>query len=275
MTEEHKQKLENCVEWETEAKGLIVDGWKLEKAYKETQSPYRKFALISCIHCGDQRVTSYHRFIKEEHKINPCTVCGGKWIDWAKSMIGKTVGHYKILEYIDLIKREHNAKVDIYFKVQCIYCGKIKEHELYNESNWNRYKNCPDCPRVKLEYHERRYKEYIQGAKARNIDFNLSYDEFKSIVSKDCVYCGSKPQYMSRIIGVDTEVGAFMNGIDRVDSNKGYFIDNCVPCCQYCNTMKSNYPLDFFLNHISKIYNHSIKQGSTTIENTSENDGSE
>lgn len=32
-------------------------------------------------------------------------------------MIGKTVGHYKILSFVRLVKRETNKKVDIFFKV--------------------------------------------------------------------------------------------------------------------------------------------------------------
>ena len=54
-----------------------------------------------------------------------------------------------------------------------------------------------------------------------------------------------------------------VNGIDRLDSSKGYTINNCVPCCSKCNLMKSNFKKEDFLQHISKIYNFSIS--STTI----------
>ena len=59
-----------------------------------------------------------------------------------------------------------------------------------------------------------------------------------------------------------------MNGIDRVDSSKGYTLDNCVPCCSICNTMKLNYTLQEFSDHITKVYNHFVK-GSTTISKES------
>lgn len=29
------------------------------------------------------------------------------------------------------------------------------------------------------------------------------------------------------------------NGIDRVDSSKGYTVENSVACCKYCNTAKN------------------------------------
>ena len=54
-----------------------------------------------------------------------------------------------------------------------------------------------------------------------------------------------------------------LNGVDRIDSNKGYTKDNCVPCCKICNQMKSNIDIGTFLTQISKIYN--FKKRSTTI----------
>ena len=54
----------------------------------------------------------------------------------------------------------------------------------------------------------------------------------------------------------------------------GYTFDNCVACCTMCNRMKLDYTKNDFLNHISKIFKFSIKS-STTIENTSNKDGSE
>ena len=46
-----------------------------------------------------------------------------------------------------------------------------------------------------------------------------------------------------------------VNGIDRIDSSKGYSLDNCVPCCPLCNRLKSDLDKNMFLEHISKIHN--------------------
>lgn len=51
-------------------------------------------------------------------------------------------------------------------------------------------------------------------------------------------------------------------------------MDNCVPCCSVCNYMKNTYSKDVFLNQIKQIYKH-LFESSTTIENTSNLDGSE
>jgi hypothetical protein len=45
------------------------------------------------------------------------------------------------------------------------------------------------------------------------------------------------------------------NGIDRVDS-KGYVPDNCVPCCEPCNTAKLDRSYQEFVSWISKAAMH-------------------
>lgn len=62
----------------------------------------------------------------------------------------------------------------------------------------------------------------------------------------------------------------YVNGIDRIDSSKGYSDDNCVSCCSMCNLMKNNYSVYDFLNHINKISSYQKeKEGSTTISKES------
>ena len=44
--------------------------------------------------------------------------------------------------------------------------------------------------------------------------------------------------------------------LHRKNSNIGYTIENCVPCCEMCNRMKLNYDINTFYKHIYKIYHH-------------------
>jgi hypothetical protein len=37
------------------------------------------------------------------------------------------------------------------------------------------------------------------------------------------------------------------NGIDRVDSNIGYTLENCVPCCEAVNRMKMDLSKEEFI----------------------------
>ena len=47
-----------------------------------------------------------------------------------------------------------------------------------------------------------------------------------------------------------------VNGIDRVDSSKGYVEDNVVSCCKYCNTAKNTMSRDEFFKWIKRVYEY-------------------
>lgn len=89
------------------------------------------------------------------------------------------------------------------------------------------------------------------NAVRRGIGFFLTCPEFEAIVVKDCTYCGDKPSRQRR------QNHLKVNGIDRLDTNQPYVLDNCVPCCTICNTMKHVHSVDEFKAHIQRIINHS------------------
>jgi hypothetical protein len=103
-------------------------------------------------------------------------------------------------------------------------------------------------------------KDYRAGACKRGIDFELTFDEFVSIMEQDCVYCEGKPevheyelQYMQK-----TQKPWAHNGIDRVDSSKGYTLDNVVPCCSKCNYAKHEMTREEFKEWLERAYKHLI-----------------
>ena len=77
------------------------------------------------------------------------------------------------------------------------------------------------------------WNHYVKGAQKRGIHFALTKTKFNELILQPCFYCNYKK---------DMEV----NGIDRVDNNKGYQEDNVVSCCESCNVMKgSQHPQEF------------------------------
>lgn len=106
------------------------------------------------------------------------------------------------------------------------------------------------------------YTGIRQSAKNRELTFSLSKNEFLHIVSQSCCYCGiepsqiTKPQYKS----CTTEQIFLHNGIDRVDSSKGYTIDNCVPCCRVCNYAKHTLSVEQFKTWIKRVYINQFKK---------------
>lgn len=101
------------------------------------------------------------------------------------------------------------------------------------------------------------YNGYRSQAKMRELEFNLTEDEFKSIVLCDCFYCGKYPEQISKPrerLSKSTEHGLFTyNGIDRLDNKIGYIMANCLPCCGLCNQIKMNLTYEEFYNQIKRI----------------------
>lgn len=86
-----------------------------------------------------------------------------------------------------------------------------------------------------------RYVSYRNSAKQRNINWELTKEDFEKFWQKDCYYCGEKIETI---------------GIDRKDSSIGYKIDNIISCCYGCNIGKLDYTYDEYINRIIKIYNN-------------------
>lgn len=90
---------------------------------------------------------------------------------------------------------------------------------------------------------------YIDNAKPRNLEFSLSITDFTKLVTSTCYYCGNKGDSCTGPKRINLYCG-----IDRIDNNKGYTIDNCVSCCKRCNWMKNKTNKKDFLNQIKRIY---------------------
>ena len=159
------------------------------------------------------------------------------------------------------------------FQTECFYCGqsdilngidRIDSSKGYTEENT--VSCCSMCNYMKgpteliefikhvckiLEYHGQsvtytpnlcivKWYQYINGAKTRDHIFELTKEQFHSLVSTSCHYCGTCQ-----------ENG---NGIDRVDNTKGYTIDNVVSCCSLCNNrIKRHWKWEVVLEHLRKI----------------------
>ena len=102
------------------------------------------------------------------------------------------------------------------------------------------------------------YEQCKSGSKSRNIPFKLSKEEHTELIQRNCYYCGDPPPIKQPSRGNNYYVGVPVpyNGVDRVDSDGGYVIENCVPCCTLCNWMKTNMKLSTFTEHILKISNN-------------------
>ena len=73
----------------------------------------------------------------------------------------------------------------------------------------------------------RRYDKLIYKCNFKNYELTILLPKYIELINSGCFYCNSD---------LLNETGA---GLDRLDNNKGYIIDNVVPCCGKCNQIRN------------------------------------
>lgn len=79
------------------------------------------------------------------------------------------------------------------------------------------------------------YENYKKRAERKQLPFLITLEEFNSIRTKICYYCGKE------------NTSSHMNGVDRKNNTLGYTIENCVSCCGECNYMKGELDMEEFI----------------------------
>jgi hypothetical protein len=95
-------------------------------------------------------------------------------------------------------------------------------------------------------------KRYIK----RGLTCNLTTEEVLNLVKSNCHYCGDGFSNLLNYNQPHFKYKFYYNGIDRIDSSKGYIRGNVVSCCKTCNVSKMDMDYNKFINHIKKIYNN-------------------
>lgn len=90
-----------------------------------------------------------------------------------------------------------------------------------------------------------------QSAVDRKLEFNLSFDSVKKLLSyQNCYYTNRKFE----------DDGVFSRSFDRVDSSKGYVEGNVVACTVDINGKKSNLSFDEIEALYKKLYPQNVSQ---------------
>lgn len=173
-----------------------------------------------------------------------------------KNLVGTEINGLKIIDYINEGGRQ-------YFKCICV-CENIFSARI-DGIKIGAVKSC-GCLTGDLISQKNRlpdnqgainlvYRHYRSNAKKRNLDFNLSLDEFRKFIFSNCNYCGVEPQ--PSIFAANQKYRRNMtisyNGVDRINNSLGYSLSNCVACCSNCNTAKSDSSFEEFTNWIKRL----------------------
>ncbi len=187
-------------------------------------------------------------------------------------MEGRIYNSWRVLEY------SHTNNKVAYFKCECVDCG--TQHIVRGGNVRNgRSKRCAQCglkSTFKTQTGVKKSKKtskqlaesylYIdkkKDAKKRKKAWALTIVEFISIIYQNCHYCGVNPSTTvnpttGRGLEASRAQECFItyNGIDRVDSSKGYEIGNVVPCCEQCNRAKLDYTASKFIDWAKRLVAH-------------------
>lgn len=159
---------------------------------------------------------------------------------------------------------DSKGRLRTYSIYSCISCDKDcrERNDIYKQ----RKGLCKDC------LYKSKSKEYQKKVNFEEVCANIMYDRFNKRYSKkglscnikgnellqllksDCHYCGQEPSNVLEYKQKYFSYSFRYNGLDRVDSSKGYIRGNVVPCCKKCNLAKSDMSYQDFLNHIIRIY---------------------
>ena len=93
-----------------------------------------------------------------------------------------------------------------------------------------------------------------RNARTRSYKWQLTKEQVACLTKQPCHYCKATP---AQICSDETCDGDYVySGLDRVDNERGYTIDNVVSCCGMCNRMKGTMSSEEFKSQIITIYKH-------------------
>lgn len=127
----------------------------------------------------------------------------------------------------------------------CHECHKDKTADSFYADNSRprgRVSRCKGCYQAKQKtvrlLPRRRFLEAKSNAVRRGLRWELTFDQYVEwIADGSCFYCGEP----------------HCNGIDRMNNEPFYSMNNAVTCCGPCNQMKSDLKMGDFIERVHMI----------------------
>jgi len=200
--------------------------------------------------CYNMGMSKRGRPLKSKYSIGDLTPAGDLIVDMRKRPDKFNIKRQKI----------EGDGYDL--KVRCSHCQDPQKDRwtskaTYSFRCWHDTKNI--VPNTDSTYKILR-ASIKSGAKKRGYSYELSFDEFKEVVSQPRHWCGIAPPLKNPKAERMHTLPAPAHGIDRIDNNHGYTYSNSVPSCQRCNVAKNNSTKSEFLSWIERVYAHQFQE---------------
>lgn len=102
---------------------------------------------------------------------------------------------------------------------------------------------------------ERAYRCCHHGATRRSLAFKISSQMHAPLAKSACHYCGAHPTHGASP-RAESRQRVLLNGLDRLNSKKGYTSKNVVACCKHCNRAKLGRTVEDFVTHCRAVVLH-------------------
>lgn len=212
-------------------------------------SPHGKITWLCRCDCGNTKEVISGNLI--QNKSLSCGVCYK-----IPDLLGKKFGNVTVTKYLGLVSIKNSKRrqamwlcIDEFGNEKAMRTAEFTARRRVLRNNPRTDNN---------KYRKNYYGSYKSSAKKDNREFNLDYGTFIKLAESNCSYCGISPGIVKKS-RLAKEPCKF-NGIDRIDSSKGYTVDNVTSCCITCNRAKSNMPLTEWLDYIKRLIGFNNKQ---------------
>lgn len=99
----------------------------------------------------------------------------------------------------------------------------------------------------------------IKKTKKNKWTTDIDINKFIEMSKSPCYYCGLEGSNLFTDRS-DKSITFKFNGIDRLNSNGYYTLNNTVPCCKYCNCAKNTMNETEFIEFINRVHKHLLKR---------------
>lgn len=151
------------------------------------------------------------------------------------------------VKYCKSCKIEHPLTSEYWYPKRDKLYGQCAVRARERRRIWS--KNNKDKIRAYKRKNGYKYKESLKGrystlkkeCKRRNKNLELSLEQYKDLVeNSSCDYCSN-------------DLPKQGTGLDRKNNNLDYTIENCVPCCYECNSIKGQFLTYEEMKEVSKL----------------------
>lgn len=210
-------------------------------------------AVAACKECTRKTARSY--------RIRTGKIKGNYGRSRFEKLIGQTINYWTVIG--NITKGEKSSKVLCRCKCgveQLVLCRRLENGEAkgcreccpYNGSKSALFQGVGE---ISVTY----LRKISKGAKERNIDVSVTAQELWELYLKQngkCALTGLKIDFGKHIYGGLTKGQSQTASLDRIDSKKGYTIDNVQWLHKHVNIMKNRYDNEYFKNICKLVTEH-------------------